>query len=37
MNERVVMSRVFDTWERVFSQAVVWRDGVEQRGFPAHG
>jgi len=32
MNDRVLISRVFDTWERLFSQAVVWRDGLEQPG-----
>jgi hypothetical protein len=26
MNDRIVMRRVFDSWDRLFSQAVLWRD-----------
>jgi hypothetical protein len=32
MNDRILMRRVFDSWERLFSQAAAWRDGVGRHG-----
>jgi len=33
MNSRLLMSRVFDSWERLTSQAQVWREGLQLRGW----
>jgi hypothetical protein len=33
INNRLLMSRVFDSWDRLSSQAQVWRDGLELRGW----
>ena len=31
--KEILMTRVFDSWERLFSQAVLWRDGLERQGW----
>jgi hypothetical protein len=33
MNSRLLMSRVFDSWERLTTQAQVWREGLQLRGW----
>jgi hypothetical protein len=33
MNQRLLMSRVFDSWERLTGQAHVWREGLQIRGW----
>lgn len=33
LNERLLMSRVFDAWDRLTSQAQTWRQGLEGRGW----
>jgi hypothetical protein len=33
LNERLLMSRVFDAWDRLTAQAQTWRDGLEGRGW----
>jgi hypothetical protein len=33
LNERLLMSRVFDAWERLTTQAQTWRQGLEGRGW----
>jgi hypothetical protein len=33
MNNRMLMSRVFDSWDRLKGQAQVWREGLQLRGW----
>lgn len=33
LNARLLMSRVFDSWDRLSKQAKSWRDGLETRGW----
>jgi hypothetical protein len=33
LNERLLMSRVFDAWDRLTTQAQTWRQGLEGRGW----
>jgi hypothetical protein len=33
LNERLLMSRVFDAWDRLTTQAQNWRAGLEGRGW----
>ncbi len=33
MNGRLLMSRVFDSWERLANQSQVWREGLQLRGW----
>lgn len=33
MNSRLLMSRVFDSWDRLTGQAHVWREGLQIRGW----
>jgi len=33
MNSRLLMSRVFDSWERLSGQAQIWREGLQLRGW----
>lgn len=33
LNERLLMSRVFDAWDRLTTQAQTWRQGLELRGW----
>ena len=33
LNDRLLMSRVFDSWDRLSSQAQSWRAGLEVRGW----
>jgi hypothetical protein len=33
LNERLLMSRVFDAWDRLSTQAQTWRQGLEGRGW----
>jgi hypothetical protein len=35
MNERPLMSRVFEDWESVAGQAQIWREGLESKGWVA--
>ena len=33
MNSRLLVSRVFDSWERLSGQAQIWREGLQLRGW----
>ena len=33
LNDRLLMSRVFDSWERLSGQAQIWREGLQLRGW----
>ena len=33
MNNQMLMSRVFDSWDRLKQQAQVWREGLQVRGW----
>jgi hypothetical protein len=33
MNNQMLMSRVFDSWDRLRGQAQIWRDGLQVRGW----
>ena len=33
MNQRPLITRVFQTWDDVTRQAVLWREGLESRGW----
>jgi hypothetical protein len=33
LNDRLLMSRVYDSWDRLSSQAQTWRNGLEGRGW----
>jgi hypothetical protein len=33
MNDRPLISRVFDDWESVAGQAQLWREGLESKGW----
>ena len=33
MNNQMLMSRVFDSWDRLRGQAEIWRDGLQVRGW----
>jgi len=35
LDDRLLMSRVFDSWDRLSAQARNWRDGLETRGWIA--
>lgn len=37
MNQAPLMSRVFDSWDRLAEQSQAWRDGLEARGWVAAG
>jgi hypothetical protein len=33
MNNRTLMSRVFDSWDHLRGQAQIWREGLQIRGW----